>query len=105
VLLRVRKTSEMVRFEVVDEGEGILRDVAAQARAPFFTPRGHAGGTGLGRAIANEIIQQHRGPFELLPRSDVEPGQRGPIAVVELPRTAVASATPDADGEQPEEPA
>jgi len=89
VRLRVSSNHETVRFEVVDEGEGIHRDIADKVKAPFFTTRAHAGGTGLGLAIANEIVQQHSGTLEIVARAEVgdepAPATRGTLAIVTLP--------------------
>ncbi len=49
----------MIRFEVVDTGEGMDEETRTLAFEPFFTTRGK--GTGLGLAIVKRIIDQHDG--------------------------------------------
>jgi signal transduction histidine kinase len=55
----------MIRFEVVDTGEGMDEETRAQAFEPFFTTRGK--GTGLGLAIVKRIIGQHGGSIGIDP--------------------------------------
>ncbi len=48
------------RVTVTDTGAGISRDNLARIFEPFFTTKGSAG-TGLGLAVARDIMQQHHG--------------------------------------------
>lgn len=48
-----------VRFEVSDTGPGIPLDMQAHIFTPFFTMR--EGGTGLGLALVQRIVQAHQG--------------------------------------------
>jgi len=50
-----------VRVEVRDQGEGIRPEHLRRVTDPFFTTRKSSGGTGLGLAMSQSIIHQHRG--------------------------------------------
>lgn len=52
------RTSDFV-IEVSDDGRGMSGDDLARIKEPYFSRR--AGGTGLGVAIANGIVEQHGG--------------------------------------------
>ena len=51
--------SGWVEFAVIDQGEGISADVAAQLFTPFFTTK--AEGMGLGLSLCRTVIEQHGG--------------------------------------------
>ena len=72
VLLRVR-----------DQGCGMEPEQLPHIKDPFFTTKREAGGTGLGLAVSNRIIEDHRGTL----RFESELG-RGTLAVVSLPQCA-----------------
>jgi signal transduction histidine kinase len=73
-----------VAFEVGDNGPGIAADVRDRIFTPFFTMR--EGGTGLGLALVQRVIQAHKGTVSV----DSAVG-RGTTFRVELP-TAGGSA-------------
>ena len=54
-----RGASRWVEFAVIDQGEGISADVAAQLFTPFFTTK--AEGMGLGLSLCRTVIEQHGG--------------------------------------------
>lgn len=54
-----RGASRWVEFAVIDQGEGIPADVAAQLFTPFFTTK--AEGMGLGLSLCRTVIEQHGG--------------------------------------------
>jgi len=66
-----------VRFS--DTGRGMTSDIREKIFDPFFSTK--EGGTGLGLAVAQQILQAHRGSI----RCDSTPGQ-GTTFVVTLPR-------------------
>ena len=67
-----------VGFEVSDNGPGITPELRERIFAPFFTLR--EGGTGLGLALVQRIVQTHQGTVSV----ESEPG-RGTTFRVELP--------------------
>lgn len=56
--------TENVRFILQDTGIGMPPDARARIFEPFFT-RGKKGGTGLGMAIAKNIVEKHNGIIEV----------------------------------------
>jgi len=78
VTVRTISAGDRVGFEVSDDGPGIPRELHDRIFAPFFTRR--PGGTGLGLALVQRIVQNHRG--SVVVDSDVG---RGATFRVELP--------------------
>jgi PAS domain S-box-containing protein len=70
----------MARLEVVDDGEGITREVMERMFDPFFTTREVGQGMGLGLPVCHAIVTAHGGTLT----ATSEPG-RGATFVVELP--------------------
>jgi len=83
VELRVRLREEQVLFSVIDDGAGISEEAAARAMEPFFTTKPAGKGTGLGLAVAQEIVKSHRGALRIGPRVE-----GGTCAEIALPRAA-----------------
>ncbi len=54
-----------VEFSVIDRGEGISEEVAAQLFTPFFTTR--VEGMGLGLSLCRTVIEQHGGALGFEP--------------------------------------
>ena len=69
-----------VRVEVRDEGQGIADDLLERVKDPFFTTKRDQGGTGLGLALSDRIVEDHGGRLELAPRKP-----RGTVATIVLP--------------------
>jgi signal transduction histidine kinase len=80
VIIKARRTDAEVEIAVEDSGTGISLADMGRAKEPFFTTKGRDGGTGLGLAVAHEIVANHRGRLAL---SIVEP--RGTHAAILLP--------------------
>lgn len=87
VVLRVSPTSVRVRgpaepfwcFEVHDDGAGIPNAIRSKLFDPFFTTKKE--GTGLGLAVSQKIVEEHRGVIHV----DSRPGAGTTFAVL-LPR-------------------
>ena len=75
-----------VTLRVDDEGSGISSSDADRVMEPFFTTKTRGAGTGLGLALANEIVNSHRGTLTLAARAT-----GGTSALIRLPP---ADATP-----------
>jgi two-component system sporulation sensor kinase A len=86
VTLSLADADPFVEFRVVDDGAGISDDVAQSALEPFFTTRARAGGSGLGLALAREIVSHHAGSITIERRSRTEgDAARGTVVVVRIP--------------------
>ncbi len=75
------RPSNMLRFEVEDDGSGIPPEVVDRIFSPFFTTR--AAGTGLGLPIVKRVADAHRGTIELLRNT-----QRGATFVLRIPASS-----------------
>jgi signal transduction histidine kinase len=62
LLVSTRLCNDEVQVEISDSGPGIEPEALARIFTPFVTQREH--GTGLGLAVAHEIVQQHGGRIE-----------------------------------------
>lgn len=82
VHLRVRTAGSAGVFEVQDQGPGIPPEAQQHLFEPFYSTK--PGGTGLGLALAREIVDQHGG------RIHYDTGPRGTIFTVEIPRVGKA---------------
>ncbi|MBI3783412.1 MAG: HAMP domain-containing histidine kinase [Deltaproteobacteria bacterium] len=80
VALRATSEGTMLRFEVRDEGAGMLPAVLAHAGEPFFTTKAPGEGMGLGLFLARTLVGRLNGKLDI----DSEPG-RGTRAVMTLP--------------------
>jgi PAS domain S-box-containing protein len=81
VVVRVgleRDAAAMLRFEVVDDGDGVPLELRERVFAPFFTLR--ARGTGLGLAVVRRVAEAHRGSVTI----EATPGG-GATFVLKLP--------------------
>lgn len=81
VELHVRLEDQEVRFSVIDNGTGISEEAARRATEPFFTTKPVGKGSGLGLAVAQEIVKSHRGVLRIGPR-----GEGGTCAEIALPQ-------------------
>jgi len=78
-----------VSFEVSDDGPGLAPEIRTKIFDAFFTTKKVGEGTGLGLAVAYNIVKDHGGRIDV----ESQPG-RGTAFVVDLPVTATAEAPP-----------
>jgi CheY-like chemotaxis protein/anti-sigma regulatory factor (Ser/Thr protein kinase) len=69
--IHVRAEERAAVVSVADTGKGMSPEVQRLAFEPFFTTRAAQGGTGLGLALAQEIVQRYRGSIVLWSREGV----------------------------------
>lgn len=81
------RAGDLVRLEVRDSGAGMSEDVARQVFLPFFTTKEGGDGTGLGLALAHDIVAEAGGSI----RAESQPGE-GTTLVVDLPAGVRAKA-------------
>jgi two-component system sensor histidine kinase RegB len=65
VVLRIVVDKDYVRFEVKDQGRGMDRETAVQAREPFFTTKPAGQGLGLGLYLAGTLAERLGGGLEI----------------------------------------
>lgn len=63
VRLEAQADADGVRIDVADAGPGVPDDLRGRIFEPFFTTREK--GTGLGLAVARQIVEAHRGKIEV----------------------------------------
>jgi two-component system nitrogen regulation sensor histidine kinase NtrY len=66
VVVSIERAGDDCLLRVVDRGRGMSEDVLRQALVPFFSTR--QGGTGVGLALSNEIVEAHGGRLRLQAR-------------------------------------
>jgi CheY-like chemotaxis protein len=59
--LHVRGVDRLAVLSITDTGKGMSEEVQRLAFEPFFTTRASEGGSGLGLALAQEIVQRYGG--------------------------------------------
>lgn len=79
----VSAEDDVVRFQVLDNGRGMLAEDVDQATEIFFSRR--KGGTGLGLAIVDRIVKSHEGKLHMESEFGV-----GTTVTVEIPRRTPA---------------
>jgi len=71
-----------VRIDVADNGSGIEARWRERVTQPFFSTRRQQGATGLGLALAQEIVRRHAGSLRVMSTAD-----HGTTVMLELPRS------------------
>jgi CheY-like chemotaxis protein/anti-sigma regulatory factor (Ser/Thr protein kinase) len=69
--IQVRGEDGRALVSVADTGTGMSPEVQRLAFEPFFTTRGSSGGTGLGLALAQEIVHRYGGAITLSSREGI----------------------------------
>ncbi|HEX8172671.1 MAG TPA: ATP-binding protein [Thermoanaerobaculia bacterium] len=78
ISVTVRRTPESTLVRITDAGRGMPDAVLRQALVPFYSTR--TGGTGVGLALSNEIIEAHGGRLRLQSREG-----EGTVVTIALP--------------------
>lgn len=65
VKVNVVEHNNNIRFQIVDSGLGISKEIQDKILQPFFTTKGVGKGTGLGLSISKRIIDNHNGKLEI----------------------------------------
>ena len=65
VELTARAAEGKMILEVTDQGKGIPEHLAERVMEPFFTTKAQGQGSGLGLAMAREIVVMHRGEISI----------------------------------------
>ncbi|MCG7933064.1 MAG: ATP-binding protein [Candidatus Thiodiazotropha taylori] len=81
VEIKADEIGDLIRLQVVDQGEGISEQNLGYLFEPFFTTKAPGEGTGLGLAIAYKIVSDHKGAITI----DSEQGE-GTRVIMDLPR-------------------
>jgi signal transduction histidine kinase len=89
--VRVEVTASAKTWEIAirDEGPGVPGDIREKIFTPYFTTR--RDGTGLGLAMAKQVVDQHSG------RIEVESGAGGAVFRVVLPHVVAAGTSAQED--------
>jgi two-component system NtrC family sensor kinase len=85
IVIRTRRTGEVVVIEFQDNGPGIKAEHLARIFDPFFTTKPVGKGTGLGLSLCYGLIQEHGG--KIIARSELG---KGATFAIELPGAAPA---------------
>ena len=67
VVLRVQARPGRIELHVIDDGDGVARDIQPQLFEPFFTT--YSGGTGLGLYIARELCAANGAELDYVDRA------------------------------------
>jgi two-component system sensor histidine kinase HydH len=81
--LRLLPGADELRIEIADSGPGLPPDQAPRLFEPFFTTK--PTGTGLGLAMAQRIVQAHRGGLQLVLGRGAGPAGAGACFEIRLP--------------------
>ena len=82
LFLRIKRSVGKIHILIADNGHGIPAERLPNIFQPFYTTKGQYG-TGLGLAISKNILDRHRGHFQV--RSSTVPGKSGTAFRISLP--------------------
>jgi two-component system nitrogen regulation sensor histidine kinase GlnL len=83
ITITTRHSGEFAVVEVGDTGVGIPENLKDRILDPYFTTK--SDGTGLGLALCDKVMRQHRGNLEF------RTSQKGTIFVLTIPKAHVES--------------
>jgi two-component system nitrogen regulation sensor histidine kinase GlnL len=83
IIIRTRQSGEFAVVEVEDMGVGIPENLQDRILDPYFTTK--SGGTGLGLALCDKVMRQHRGNLEF------QTSEKGTTFVLTIPKAPVES--------------
>ena len=66
ITIKLSTAGDLMRLEVIDEGEGIPEDIRKRVFDPFFTTKARGKGTGLGLAVVSGVIRQMGGAIDVV---------------------------------------
>lgn len=69
--IKIRCEGNLIKIEIIDTGEGILKENLKYVFDPFYTTKPVGKGTGLGLAISQVIVERMRGILSLENNKDV----------------------------------
>ncbi len=90
VEVKVRRESNMLAIDVIDNGPGLPKQNRARLLEPYVTTKGHKG-TGLGLAIVQKITEQHGGELLLDDAPPAPDGQQARASRISLPLSILDS--------------
>jgi signal transduction histidine kinase len=64
--LSAKRLGNLLRVNIIDNGEGVSSNNRAQIFESFFTTRRDSGGTGMGLAIVRAMLDAHGGAIRLI---------------------------------------
>jgi signal transduction histidine kinase len=67
IVVTIQRAPDASVIRVSDAGRGMSEEVLRQALVPFFSTK--AGGSGVGLALSNEIVEAHGGRMRLAARN------------------------------------
>jgi signal transduction histidine kinase len=79
VKISTRRLKDKIEIKIVDNGNGIPKNIVDKIFQPFFTTKPTGQGTGLGLSLAYDIVKAHGGDIR------VETDGEGSEFVVQLP--------------------
>lgn len=83
ITITTRESGEFAVIEVRDTGVGIPENLKDRILDPYFTTKSE--GTGLGLALCDKVLRQHRGSLEF------QSSERGTVFVLTIPKAQVES--------------
>lgn len=83
VTIAATRNHQTWQLSVTDQGPGVPSELSDQVFRPYFTTK--PDGTGIGLAVAKQVVDQHAGRIRVESAADPSSGGSGARFVVELP--------------------